>query len=266
MPVTDKNTLSGYSKKGNYYKNNASPHGSSPFFHLSSRLENLAFRFQFFSYLYFRLFYKNMLEQELSLLKMSQLPPGSRVLHIGCGSCPYTALFLAARGYHVEAWDCHPGAVKKARKLVQKHHLEDRVQIVHREGSQLNNSACLYEAIWVSLNVSPLNKVLKQAQHNLKEGGVLIYRMLPGWISRLCASAENKNHHLPFPYLITSRRALKGWGGISVMVKKQMRTARGNSLPVFQPGSVFMKSAGLNPELETKLSIDRQQNYMVNKS
>ena len=159
-----------------------------PFFHLSQKLENLALRWQGLARLYFRLFYQNMLEKEL---QMSKLKDGAKVLHLGCGAYPYTALFLAKRGFQVEAWDYQEEAVKKARRLVEEQRLENLISFACKDGSQVNGNH--YDAIWVSLNVYPKHKILKQAFSSLKPEGVLLYRNMPRWTSFLFPRINSGN-------------------------------------------------------------------------
>ena len=50
--------------------------------------------------------YKNVVKREIEL---ANLEPGARVLQIGAGSVPYTALYLASLGDFVTALDIDPG-------------------------------------------------------------------------------------------------------------------------------------------------------------
>jgi len=149
----------------------------SPFFDISRNLESLAFNWSFFARLYFKLFYQKMLEREL---EMSGLKPGTRILHIGSGPYPYTGVFLAQRGFYVEAWDCNCKAVTTAKQLINDQGLSNSIKVSCRNGCQLDGQK--YDAVWVSLNVSPKEKVLKEAVLSLVQGGVLIYRNLPSWL------------------------------------------------------------------------------------
>lgn len=154
------------------------PEKGMPFYKISQKLEIIAVRFALLSNLYCRVFYKKMLEKEM---EMSNLQPGASVLHVGCGSYPYTALYLAQKGLFVEAWDCNNAAVKKAGELIQKKNMADRVKVFCADGCQI--SAHKHDAIWVSLNVSPKAKILEWAFYSLKDGGLLIFRNLPAWMS-----------------------------------------------------------------------------------
>ncbi len=154
------------------------PEKGMPFYTISQKMESIAVRFALLSKLYYRVVYKNMLEKEM---EMVDLQPGASVLHVGSGAYPYTALYLAQKGFFVEAWDYNNAAVKKAGELIQKKNMADRIQVVRADGCQMN--AHQHDAIWVSLNVSPKAKILERAFYSLKDGGLLIFRNLPAWMS-----------------------------------------------------------------------------------
>jgi|GEM_PF-1501426 len=158
-------------------RQSAGPARKSPFFSLSQFSERLAVRFALFARLYFDLFYRKMLANEVDL---AGLKPGASVLHIGGGAYPYTAIYLARKGYRVRACDCNSSAVEMARDLVQKNGLGDRITIFHRNGCTVDSSN--YDAVWLSLNICPKERVLEQSWASLKEGGLLIYRKLPAWL------------------------------------------------------------------------------------
>ncbi len=150
----------------------------SPFFSLSQLAERFAVRFTIFARLYFNIFYRSMLDKEIAL---AGLKPGASVLHIGGGAYPYTAIFLAQRGYRVHVCDCDSTAVDISKKLVAKSGLVDRISIFHENGCLVDSSR--HDAVWVSLNICPKKRVLEQSWASLKKGGVLVYRKLPAWLA-----------------------------------------------------------------------------------
>ncbi len=150
----------------------------SPFFSLSQLAERFAVRFTIFGRLYFNIFYRSMLVKEVAL---AGLKPGASVLHIGGGAYPYTAIFLAQKGYRVHACDCDSTAVDISNKLVAKSGLVDRISIFHGNGCVIDSSG--YDAVWVSLNICPKKRVLEQSWASLKKNGVLVYRKFPTWLA-----------------------------------------------------------------------------------
>ncbi len=192
-----------------------SPKSVSPYFNISQKLENIANGFWPLANLYFHLIYKKKLEREMA---MARLNPGASVLHIGCGPCPYTAIFLAENGLKVKAVDYNEEAVYKAKCLVKKKNLEDYVSITCKNGNTSNDTQ--YDAVWVSLNVSPKEKVLEKSFLSLNEGGVLIYRNVPRWLSSYFISV------LPEKWSAANQTetCTSLFGSESVMVKKNALT------------------------------------------
>jgi uncharacterized protein (TIRG00374 family) len=152
----------------------------SPFFSVAQISERLAVRFAFVARIYFNLFYKNMLAREVAL---AGLKKGASILHIGGGAYPFTAIYLAQKGYRVHACDCSSSAAEIAKSLVNKHKLNDQVKVFIKNGCLVDSSN--YDAVWVSLNICPKERVLEQAWASLKESGILVYRKLPAWLALL---------------------------------------------------------------------------------
>ena len=189
----------------------ASKDKKSPFFNISQRLERVAVRTRFFSAIYFFLFYKSMLQREL---ENSGLKPGAKVLHIGSGPSPYTALFLGRKGFKVDAIDCDNCAVREASLVVRQNGMEDSIKVVCGDGCTFKQKK--YDAVWVSLNVYPKGKVLRQALGCLKDGGVLVYRNLPRWLSTLSKQTFKNSWPEGFQTSVTGRIL----GTESVLVRK----------------------------------------------
>ena len=183
----------------------------SPFFSISQKLERIAVRTRFFSAIYFYLFYKSMLQRELDI---SGLKPRAKVLHIGSGPSPYTALFLGRKGFKVEAIDCNNCAVREASLVVKQNGMQENIKVACGDGCTFKQKK--YDAVWVSLNVYPKEKVLRQALGSLKNGGVLIYRNLPRWLSVLFKQSFNDSWPECFQTSVTGGNL----GTESVLVRK----------------------------------------------
>jgi len=190
-----------------------SPRKVSPFFKISQKLENLANNFWPVAYLYFLFIYKKKLEREIS---MAQLEPGKTVLHIGCGPCPYTAIFLAERGMQVTAVDNDESAANKAKQLVKRKNLENYISINCEDGKSLNGNK--FDAVWVSLNVQPKEKILQEGLGSLNDKGVLIYRNVPRWLSSYFITVPPAK----WPSSYHTETRLSRMGAESVMVKKKL--------------------------------------------
>lgn len=183
----------------------------SPFFSLSQLSERLAVRFVAVARIYFNIFYKSMLTKEVA---MSGLEPGASVLHIGGGAYPFTAIYLARKGYRVDACDCNSTAVEISENLVKKNGLEDLITILHKSGCRVDCSN--YDAVWISLNICPKERVLEQSWESLKQGGTLVYRKLPAWLALFGKKDLDFNGNEGTGI----KKALSGLGAESVTLKK----------------------------------------------
>lgn len=186
----------------------------SPFFSISQKLERNSIRTRFISAIYFYLIYKSMLQGEWEI---SGLKPGAKVLHIDSGPPPYTALFLGRKGFKVEAIDCDDCAVREASLVVKQSGMQDNIKVVCGDGCTFKHNK--YDAVWVSLNVYPKEIVLRQALGSLKDGGVMIYRNLPRWLSVLFKQSFNDSWPECFQTSVTGRIL----GAESVLVRKGHR-------------------------------------------
>ncbi len=193
----------------------SAPTGGSPFFTLSQKLERLVIRWRPLFAVYYRMFYRGMLKREL---KMARLQPGASVLHIGSGPCPYTAMYLARNGLQVDAVDSHPEATLKGEALVNHYRLSHKINMLCTDGASVNGKK--YDAVWVSLNVHPRDRVLENAFYCLEDGGSLIYRELPGWFSPLYRNSSSKK----WGEKHSKKTSSSLLGSTSVLVKKRGKT------------------------------------------
>ena len=129
-----------------------------------SRLERLCVFFPCFGRFYHRLFYEPVIKKEIAL---ARLRPGERVLHIGGGSYPFTALQLATYGCEVCLIDNNDKAVAAAREVVARNHLLDRVQVLFGDGQEVNGSN--FDAVWISLLVQPKKKIVARLLNTLAQ-------------------------------------------------------------------------------------------------
>ena len=185
----------------------------SPFFSVSQRCENLINRWQPLYNFYFKTFYRNKLKRELL---MADLGTCASVLHIGCGPAPFTAIYLAEKGYRVTALDYNKEAVKKAQKEIAKRGLQDHISVICANGATVDCRK--FDAIWISLNVAEKKQVIGNALSLIKPGAVLIYRNVPCWLAfrynRITAEKEA-------PGRISNRHTFK-LGAESVLIKNEL--------------------------------------------
>ena len=123
-------------------------------------------------------FYRQVLEDELDLTRLAQ---GARVLHIGAGALPYTAWYLAERGYLVDAIDHDPQTPSCAQKLLAETGVADRVRVMAQDGLRVD--ATDYAAIWISLHVCHKEEILARLIRTAKPGCWIIYREPRNWLN-----------------------------------------------------------------------------------
>ena len=203
---TNINCTSDYKKKPGLKKQVA------PFFNISQRLETLAVRSKRISSLYANLFYTDMLDKEFA---MARLKEGASVLHIGCGSYPCTALYLAQKGCRVDACDCSIEAIDNAQNLVTKEGYSSKITLFSKNGKCIDCST--YDAVWISLNVCPKKDIIFQALNKIKPGAKLIYRNNPRWLEKALFKSSQVNVEEKYPFKVT--KAVSRMGAESVVVE-----------------------------------------------
>lgn len=129
-------------------------------------------------------FYGEVLDRELGMIEIG---PGARVLHIGMGALPYTACYLARRGFLVDAVDHDGRVLAPARHLVRATGLAERVTVIKQDGLQVDPAP--YGAIWISLHVCRKRDILERLVRKARPGCWIVYREPRGWLRRLYPSA-----------------------------------------------------------------------------
>lgn len=134
---------------------------------------------------YGRLFYQRVVERELGL---TRLEPGARVLHIGAGALPYTAYYLARRGYRIDAVDHDGQMLGRARQLLEATGLSSRVQLLEQDGLEVEASP--YCAIWISLHLRCKEAVLERLARIAVPGTWIVFREPRSWLKLFYSSVE----------------------------------------------------------------------------
>lgn len=143
-------------------------------------LERVCARNLWFGRFYHRIFYRRLVEKEAVL---AGLRPGERVLLVGAGSFPFTALQLAQLGHAVRAVDNDPRAVMDARRVVAAWNLAERIEVIQAEGVEI--SAADADVVWIALHVHPKKKIIKRLLDTVSESGRVIYRNPRGVLRHL---------------------------------------------------------------------------------
>ena len=169
-----------------YLSLKAAPEGrESIFLGAVKQLEVLGSIWPWFGRVYSRFFYSRMLSDEIAF---SGINPGMRVLHVGCGPLPMTALALAAFGVGVTAADLDQQALFRAQNVLDASDYKDRVSLISGCGSRLDYSG--YDAVWMSLHVHPVQQTLNRAMEMISPGGRIVLRGPKGWLCRYYPRVE----------------------------------------------------------------------------
>ena len=142
------------------------------------RLENLAARSAVWGWIYTRLFYRDMIRHEYDA---AQLRPGSRVLQLGCGPFPMTAIELSRQGCRVTAVDCNPAALDSAHRVLERNSARGRnnrqpAQVTLQRACGLRHSYAGYDAVIVALHVCPKIEILRRILDTADPGTRIVYR------------------------------------------------------------------------------------------
>lgn len=172
--------------------------------------EHLGSRWHAFSRLYRNVFYRPMVAKEI---KLADVEMGSRILHLGCGPLPLTALSLAEAGFQVDAIDRDPRAVESATRVVRANGLQRRIRVIRADGRGIDCQ--FYDAVWVSFHVSPRRQCLERILSTLKKGGKVVYRNPSGWRTRYYSHVDPQ--HLGHAELRSTRQA---FSKETVMIQK----------------------------------------------
>ena len=139
------------------------------------RLEILAGRCRAWGWIYTAVFYRGMLAAEY---RLARLTPGSRVLVLGAGPYPMTALALARRGCNVTAVDCNRKALMSARVALEReaprNSAAGAITLLHDDGLALSYHG--YDAVVVALHVRPRKAVLQRILETADAGARVVYR------------------------------------------------------------------------------------------
>ncbi len=143
-------------------------------------LEILCVKINAFGKFYCQVFYQKMIDKESEI---AGITPDMKILHIGSGPFPMTALCLVQNGHWVEAVDNSEEIVRISLEVVAKFGLGDRIMIRQADGLEVDCNE--FDVVWVSLHIFPKDKVLLHSLNTLKDGGKVVYRNPRGLLARI---------------------------------------------------------------------------------
>jgi D-arabinose 1-dehydrogenase-like Zn-dependent alcohol dehydrogenase len=115
-------------------------------------------------------YYHQVIDNEITLATISVR---DRVLNIGCGAIPFTALLIARKtGAKVWAIDCDESAALIARQCVASQQLEHLVTVIHLDGAE--EIPFDFDVAVVALQAKPKKEILE----NLYKSGSVQARIV----------------------------------------------------------------------------------------
>lgn len=121
----------------------------------------------------YALYYKGLVEKEVH---MGHISPGDKVLCIGGGPLPCTAMEIArTTGAKVDVVDTCSIAVGISRNIIKHRGLDEQITIRLARGEELNCSD--YTVIHVARQVQPRHEVLANIRKNARRGARIILRL-----------------------------------------------------------------------------------------
>ena len=153
---------------------------------LTQKIEWLANKSRLF-YLLTTLYYKNIIKREV---RLAEIKPDDKILCIGGGPCPYTAIMLhQLTGAAVTVADNNTACVKKAANLIKRLGLDHAISIVCCEGEAIDCTG--YTVIHLALQVSPKGKVLNHLLARAGSGVKFLVRLPKELVGGLYCDLES---------------------------------------------------------------------------
>lgn len=116
--------------------------------------------------------YKTVIKREI---KLAKLKPGKRILQIGAGSIPFTAIYLAQLAQvSVCAIDTDQDAVHKARAWIKKLGLTNCIEIEVGNGKDF--PASKFDAAFVALQAEPKKEIISNLLAQGEDGMRVVIR------------------------------------------------------------------------------------------
>ncbi|MCK8825269.1 nicotianamine synthase family protein [Fuchsiella alkaliacetigena] len=123
--------------------------------------------------------YKRIVQNEIDL---AEIGATDRVLNIGCGAMPFTAVHVARlTGAKVWALDKDPEVIARARNCLARLGLEKQVKVFEGDGKEPFDKD--FTAALVALQAEPKEKILKNLLARAQRGANLVFREPRGFFA-----------------------------------------------------------------------------------
>jgi protein-L-isoaspartate O-methyltransferase len=130
--------------------------------------ENIFTHISFFSFLYMKLHEPSVKKE----IKMADIKPSDKILHIGCGAIPYSlVIFSKETNAQITGIDIQPRSIASAEHYVKKY---TNIHVQKASGETYDVSP--FDVILISYGVGDIESVLKNALEHLKTNGKIILR------------------------------------------------------------------------------------------
>jgi len=125
-----------------------------------------------FLYRAYSMLYRNILKKEI---KLAEINKEDRILNIGCGGMPFSAVYLAKlTDARVAAIDCDKKACQQANRCIKNFDLEDKIKIINGDGRDFNPEN--YSVVLVALQAEPKKLIMENLYANSLPGTRFIFR------------------------------------------------------------------------------------------
>ena len=145
------------------------------------------------TYGFFQRYYDNVVENEI---KLAEIKPTDRILCIGGGPCPCTAIELHRRtGANVCVIDNDEEVIGTAIKNIKKLNLSEFVKVKYQDGSKIDVND--FSIVHIALQVKPKNVVFQRIVNNSSPGTKILVRISSKKFSKLYSPIRReymKNH------------------------------------------------------------------------
>ncbi len=147
------------------------------------------------------------------LLDLMQLPPGSKILDIGCGPGRFS-LELARRGYGVTGIDRTEAFLVSARKVAAEEDLDadftDFDMRIFVQPEAFDAALSMYTSFGYFYEPSENQQVLENAYRSLKRGGSLLVEVMGKEVLARIFTGQSWDQH-DQAYLLQERRVTRDW-------------------------------------------------------
>jgi len=134
-------------------------------------------------------YYRNVIKKEAALAGVTE---NDHILCVGGGICPFSAiLFHQTTGAKVTVIDNNEHCVPKARRVIEKLGLEDKVRVFHQDGCSTDIMFADYSVIHLALQVFPMEEVFSCVERQIMPGTRMLVRQPKKYLDNMYCKTCN---------------------------------------------------------------------------